>query len=60
MERGESFYNPYLPKVVQDLEKKGLITDFRWSQMHLLGGFVSREGTPLADDRAKIGRRIQL
>lgn len=25
-ERGESFYNPMLPKVVEDLEKKGLIT----------------------------------
>lgn len=25
-ERGESFYNPLLPKVVEDLDKKGLIT----------------------------------
>lgn len=25
-ERGESFYNPELPKIVEDLEKKGLIT----------------------------------
>lgn len=25
-ERGESFYNPQLPKIVEDLEKKGLIT----------------------------------
>lgn len=26
IERGESFYNPMLPKVVEDLEKKGLVT----------------------------------
>jgi arginyl-tRNA synthetase len=25
-ERGESYYNPMLPKVVEDLEKKGLVT----------------------------------
>ncbi|WP_213358043.1 arginine--tRNA ligase [Chlamydiifrater phoenicopteri] len=25
-ERGESFYNPFLPKVIEDLEEKGLVT----------------------------------
>lgn len=26
VERGESFYNPYLPRVIEDLEAKGLLT----------------------------------
>lgn len=47
MERGESFYNPYLPKVIQDLEKKGLITVSDGAKCIFLDGFVSREGTPL-------------
>jgi len=46
-ERGESFYNPYLPEVVADLERKGLITVSEGAKCVFLDGFVSREGTPL-------------
>ena len=46
-ERGESFYNRYLPQVVADLEKKGLITVSDGAKCVFLEGFTSREGTPL-------------
>ncbi len=47
VERGESFYNPYLPAVVADLEKKGLITLSDGAKCVFLEGFTTREGTPL-------------
>ncbi|MBS0603684.1 MAG: arginine--tRNA ligase [Verrucomicrobia bacterium] len=46
-ERGESFYNPYLADVVDELDKKGLITISDGAKCVFLEGFVSREGTPL-------------
>ncbi len=46
-ERGESFYNPYLPEVVADLEKKGLIQVSDGAKCVFLEGFTSRDGTPL-------------
>lgn len=47
LERGESFYNPYLADVVSDLEKKGLITISGGAKCVFLDGFVGREGDPL-------------
>lgn len=47
VERGESFYNPYLKEVVADLEKKGLIVESEGAKCIFLEGFVSREGTAL-------------
>ncbi len=47
MERGESFYNPMLPGVVADLEKKGLITVDNGAKCVFLEGFTNRDGTPL-------------
>jgi arginyl-tRNA synthetase len=47
VERGESFYNPYLPEMIDDLEKKGLITISDGAKCIFLEGFVSRDGTPL-------------
>lgn len=47
IERGESFYNPFLPEVVADLEEKGLITLSDGAKCVFLDGFVTREGTPL-------------
>ncbi|HSW87158.1 MAG TPA: arginine--tRNA ligase [Rhabdochlamydiaceae bacterium] len=47
LERGESFYNPYLDGVIQDLEKKGLITISDGAKCVFLEGFESREGKPL-------------
>ena len=46
-ERGESFYNPYLAEVVEDLEEKGLITVSDGAKCVFLEGFTTREGTPL-------------
>lgn len=47
VERGESFYNPYLAGVVKDLENKGLITVSNGAKCIFLEGFVTREGDPL-------------
>lgn len=46
-ERGESFYNPWLPKITADLEEKGLITISDGAKCIFLEGFTNREGTPL-------------
>lgn len=46
-ERGESFYNPYLPEVVADLEQKGLITISDGAKCVFLEGMTGREGAPL-------------
>jgi len=47
VERGESFYNPYLAKVIKDLEQKGLITISDGAKCIFLEGFESREGKAL-------------
>lgn len=47
IERGESFYNPDLPKVVSDLENKGLITVSDGAKCLFLEGFLNKEGKPL-------------
>ncbi|WP_353930277.1 arginine--tRNA ligase [Okeanomitos corallinicola TIOX110] len=46
-ERGESFYNPYLPKVVEDLETAGLVEENQGAKCVFLEGFTNREGDPL-------------
>jgi arginyl-tRNA synthetase len=46
-ERGESFYNPYLPGVIADLEQKHLITVSDGAKCVYLDGFTNREGEPL-------------
>ncbi len=47
LERGESFYNPYLKKVVQELEEKGLVQVSDGAKCIFLEGFKNREGEPL-------------
>lgn len=47
IERGESFYNPFLKDVVEELEKKGLVTISDNAKCIFLEGFVNREGDPL-------------
>jgi arginyl-tRNA synthetase len=47
IQRGESFYNPMLGPLVQDLEKKGLITISEGAKCIFLEGFYNREGEPL-------------
>lgn len=47
IERGESFYNPYLKPLVEDLTKKGLITISDGAKCIFMDGFVTQEGEPL-------------
>lgn len=47
VERGESFYNPYLPDVVADLEKRNMITLSDGAKCIYLEGFKGRDDTPL-------------
>lgn len=46
-ERGESFYNPFLPKIVQDLTDKGLVTISDGAKCIFLDGFTNRDNEPL-------------
>lgn len=47
IERGESFYNPFLADVVADLESKGLVSLSDGAKCIFLEGFQNREGEPL-------------
>lgn len=47
IERGESFYNEMLAPVVQDLEKKGLVTVSEGAKCIYLEGFFNRQNEPL-------------
>ena len=46
-ERGESFYNPFLAKVVEDLDKTGLLVENEGAKCVFLDGFTNKEGEPL-------------
>ena len=46
-ERGESFYNPFLKEVVDELDRAHLITLSEGAKCVFLDGFVNREGDPL-------------
>jgi arginyl-tRNA synthetase len=46
-ERGESFYNPYLAAVVEDLRASGLLVESDGAQCVFVEGFTNREGDPL-------------
>lgn len=47
IERGESFFNPYLPALIESLEKKGLVTVSDGAKCIYLEGFNNRDGEPL-------------
>lgn len=47
IERGESFYNPYLEEMVCELKQKGLITTSDGAKCIFLEGFQNREGEPM-------------
>ena len=47
IERGESFYNPLLPAVVEDLDKAGLLVEDAGAKCVFLEGFTNKEGEPL-------------
>lgn len=46
-ERGESFYNPYLQGILDDLQAKKVIEISDGAKCLFLDGFVNREGNPL-------------
>ncbi|WP_066378733.1 arginine--tRNA ligase [Anabaena sp. CA = ATCC 33047] len=46
-ERGESFYNPLLPTVVEELDQTGLLVENQGAKCVFLDGFTNREGEPL-------------
>jgi arginyl-tRNA synthetase len=45
-DRGESFYNPMLPEVVEDLRRQGLAVESQGAVCVFLEGFTNREGNP--------------
>lgn len=47
VERGESFYNPYLKGIVEELERKGLVAISDGAKCVYLEGFQNREGESL-------------
>lgn len=47
IERGESFYNPFLADIVTELEEKGLLEENDGAQCVFLDGFTNKDGQPL-------------
>ncbi len=47
IDRGESFYNPFLPAVVEDLKEIGLLVEDNGAQCVFLEGFTNKEGEAL-------------
>lgn len=47
IDRGESFYNPYLPDVITGLDKAGLLVEDNGAQCVFLEGFSNKDGDPL-------------
>lgn len=46
-ERGESFYEPMLPDVVDELEAKGLLVEDQGAKVVFVPGFTNRDGDPM-------------
>jgi len=46
-ERGESFYNPFLPGVIQELESQSLAVPSEGATAVFLPGYTNRDGSPL-------------
>ncbi|VXD15707.1 Arginine--tRNA ligase [Planktothrix serta PCC 8927] len=46
-ERGESFYNQFLPPIVEELDKIGLLVENQGAKCVFLEGFTNKEGEPL-------------
>lgn len=46
-ERGESFYNPFLPDIVEELEQKDLLKEDAGAKCVFLEGFTNKQGEPL-------------
>ncbi|MEM9509357.1 MAG: arginine--tRNA ligase [Cyanobacteria bacterium P01_E01_bin.35] len=47
IERGESFYNPFLANTLQELDQLGLLEESEGAMCVFLEGFANRDGDPL-------------
>ncbi|MEM6597049.1 MAG: arginine--tRNA ligase [Cyanobacteria bacterium P01_C01_bin.69] len=47
VDRGESFYNPFLPSVIEDLRELGLLVEDNGAQCVFLEGFTNKDGEAL-------------
>jgi arginyl-tRNA synthetase len=47
IERGESFYNPFLPEIVEELNRLGLLVEDEGAKCVFLEGFTNKDGKPL-------------
>ena len=47
IERGESFYNPFLSETLQELDKLSLLAESEGAMCVFLEGFTNRDGDPL-------------
>ena len=47
IERGESFYNPLLPAIVEELDRLGLLVEDAGAKCVFLEGFTNKQGEPL-------------
>ena len=47
VDRGESFYNPYLAAVVSDLDRAGLLVEDDGAKCVFLEGFTNKDGEAL-------------
>ncbi len=45
--QGESFYNPLIPKTIEELSQKGMVTESEGALCIFLPGFKTPEGNPL-------------
>jgi arginyl-tRNA synthetase len=46
-ERGESFYNPLLPSIIEELDEKRLLKEDAGAKCVFLDGFTNKDGNPL-------------
>jgi len=47
IERGESFYNPFLNDVIENLEEQGMAVESDGASVVFLEGYTNRDGSPL-------------
>ncbi len=46
-ERGESFYNPFLPDIIDTLKAENILEENQGAQCVFVDGFINKEGEPL-------------
>ncbi len=46
-ERGESFYNPFLKSIIEDLNNQGILVEDQGAKCVFLDGMANKEGNPL-------------